>query len=32
MAINNVIGYGMSRILPKRYDLYLSNVFVVEKR
>jgi SAM-dependent methyltransferase len=32
MAINNVMGYGLSRILPKRYDLYLSNVFVVEKR
>jgi SAM-dependent methyltransferase len=31
MTIHNAIGWGLSRVLPQRFDLYLSNVFVVEK-
>jgi SAM-dependent methyltransferase len=31
ITLNNAIGSGLNKILPKRYDIYLSNVFVVEK-
>lgn len=31
ITLNNISGYIKSRIFPKRYDIYLSNVFLVEK-
>jgi SAM-dependent methyltransferase len=31
VTVNNLIGLILNHFLPKRYDIYLSNVFLVEK-